>query len=115
YSKVPWLKLGWRRGLALVELKLGRAAAFAEAEASLSQIARQANGDGVDHLVLSGDVTAYSLEAEFSRARSALGEIAEDPRRCTVITGNQDRFPRGAVAPRRCQKFFGRLRVRDLP
>jgi len=115
YSKVPWLKLGWRRWLALVELKLGRAAAFAEAEASLSQIARRANGDGVDHLVLSGDVTAYSLEAEFSRARAALGEIAEDPRRCTVIPGNHDRYTPGAVATRRFEKYFGHLLVSDLP
>src|SRR5262249_46156566 len=110
-----WLKLGWRRWLALGELKLGRALAFADAEASLSQIARRANGDGVDHLVVSGDGTAYSLEAEFSRARAAPGGIAPDPPRCPGMPGNHDRYTPGALATRRFEKYFGQLLVSDLP
>lgn len=115
YSKVPLRKLGWRRWLALGELKFGRAAAFANAEASLSQIALRAQDDGVDHLILSGDITAYSLESEFSRARAALGTSADDPRRCTVIPGNHDRYTPRALATRRFEKYFGHLLVSDLP
>ena len=58
YSKVPLLKLGWRRWMALAELRLGRAAAFANADASLSKIARLAELERVDHLIVTGDVTA---------------------------------------------------------
>lgn len=115
YSNIPWQKLGWRRWMALVELKMGRAAAFAQAEASLSQIARRAEADRVDHLIVSGDLTAYSLEGEFARARSALGAVADDPLRCTVIPGNHDRYTPGSLATHRFEKYFGHLLESDLP
>ena len=115
YSKVPLLKLGWRRWMALAELRLGRAAAFANADASLSKIARMAELERVDHLIVTGDITAYSLEAEFARARGALGRIADDRRRCTVIPGNHDRYTPGALATRRFEKYFGHLLESDLP
>src|SRR5262252_4643150 len=94
YSKVPLLKLGWRRWMAL---------------------ARLAELERVDHLIVTGDVTAYSLEAEFARARGAMGRIADDRRRCTVIPGNHDRYTPGALATRRFEKYFGHLLESDLP
>jgi 3',5'-cyclic AMP phosphodiesterase CpdA len=115
YSRIPWHKLGWRRWMALVELKMGRAAAFAQADASLSQIARRAETDQIDHLIVSGDLTAYSLEGEFARARSALGAVADDKTRCTVIPGNHDRYTPGSLATRRFEKYFGHLLESDLP
>ena len=71
--------------------------------------------DWVDHVILSGDVTAYSLEPEFARARAALGVVADDPRRCTVVPGNHDRYTPGTVATRRFEKYFGHLLVSDFP
>src|SRR5262244_1312026 len=115
YSSVPLLRLGWRRWMALAELKLGRSAAFARARQSLAQIARDAESRKVDHLILSGDVTAYSMESEFAGAREALGVIAADRNRCTVIPGNHDRYTPGALASRRFEKYFGQLLVSDLP
>lgn len=115
YSSVPLLQLGWRRWMALAELKLGRSAAFAQARESLAQIARDAESRKVDHLILSGDVTAYSMESEFFGAREALGPIAADRNRCTVIPGNHDRYTPGALASRRFEKYFGQLLVSDLP
>jgi len=44
-----------------------------------------------------------------------MGEIADDPRRCTVIPGNHDRYTPGALATRRFEKYFGHLLVSDLP
>jgi 3',5'-cyclic AMP phosphodiesterase CpdA len=115
YSIVPWRKLGWRRWIALAELKLGRAEAFAQARQSLAQIARQAELEKVDHLIVSGDVTAYSLESEFKGARDALGSIAEQKQRCTVIPGNHDRYTPGSFSSRRFERYFGQLLESDLP
>lgn len=115
YSSVPWGQLGWRRWMALVELKLGRSAAFARARESLSQIARDADALDVDHLILSGDVTAYAMEGEFRGAREALGAIAADPARCTVIPGNHDCYTPRAVSSGRFEKYFGHLLASDLP
>jgi 3',5'-cyclic AMP phosphodiesterase CpdA len=115
YSKIPWLKLGWRRWMAMIELKMGRAVAFADAANSLSEIARQAEQRRVDHFILSGDVTAYSLEAEFARARAALGRIADDRKRCTVIPGNHDRYTPRSLTAGRFEKYFGHLLESDFP
>src|SRR5260370_24509959 len=101
--------------MAVVERKMGRAAAFAQADASLSQIARRAEADQIDHLIVSADLTAYSLEGEFARARSALGEVADDRKRCTVIPGNHDRYTPGSLATRRFEKYFGHLLESGLP
>jgi 3',5'-cyclic AMP phosphodiesterase CpdA len=115
YSKVPLLQLGWRRWMALVELKMGRAYAFARADESLSEIARRADAHQADHFILSGDVTAYSLEVEFARAREALGRLAEDRKRCTVIPGNHDRYTPRSLTSHRFEKYFGHLLESDLP
>jgi 3',5'-cyclic AMP phosphodiesterase CpdA len=115
YSTVPWRKLGWRRWIALLELKLGRAEAFAQAQQSLAQIARQAEVEGIDHVIVSGDVTAYSLESEFKGARDALGRLAEQKQLCTVIPGNHDRYTPGSFSTRRFEQYFGQLLESDLP
>lgn len=116
YSRIPLLRLGWRRWIALMELKYGgRARAYRQAGATLRQIVRDFQSLQADHLILSGDVTAYSLEEEFQGAREALGELAEDPRRCTVIPGNHDVYTPGAYRGRRFDRHFGQLIQSDLP
>src|SRR5262249_25798317 len=43
YSKVPWLQLGWRRWIAMLELKMGgRGKQYLQAREVLAQIAREA-------------------------------------------------------------------------
>ncbi len=101
--------------MALVELRMGRSNAFAHADESLSEIARRADAHRADHFILSGDVTAYSLEVEFARARGALAQLAEDRKRCTVIPGNHDRYTPRSLATRRFEKYFGHLLESDLP
>ena len=44
-----------------------------------------------DHLVISGDLTQLSLEAEFALARETLGPLLKDRKRGTIIPGNHDR------------------------
>jgi 3',5'-cyclic AMP phosphodiesterase CpdA len=116
YSKVPWLQLGWRRWIALLELKIGgRGKQYLQAREVLTQIVQEGEEKGASHLVLSGDLTAYALEQEFSGARAALGAIGSDKRRCTVIPGNHDRYTHEVVADRLFEKYFGPLLESDLP
>lgn len=116
YAAAPFFQLGWRRWIALFELKYGgRAAAYAHAKATLTQILEDAPRHRADHVILSGDLTAYAMEAEFQGAKEVLGALAEDPRRCTIIPGNHDVYTPGAVRTQRFQRYFGHLLVSDLP
>lgn len=116
YGRRQLLRLGWRRWVAMAELQLGgRARRFAHAEERLRQIARDAETLKVDHLVLSGDLTAYSMPDEFTRARAALAPWAEDKARASVIPGNHDRYTPGSFTSRRFERSFGQLLPSDLP
>lgn len=116
YKTPSMLQLGWRRWMALLELNVkGRARHYARAGETLRQIARDAEGLKVDHLVVSGDLTAYSLEAEFNGARQALEPWVTDKARCSVIPGNHDTYTPGTVRDRRFEKYFGHLLESDLP
>jgi 3',5'-cyclic AMP phosphodiesterase CpdA len=68
-----------------------------------------------DHLILSGDLTAYALDEEFQGAHDALGAIVNDPLRCTVIPGNHDRYTPGSRRQKRFERHFGNLLQSDLP
>jgi 3',5'-cyclic AMP phosphodiesterase CpdA len=116
YFALPLRRLGWRRWLALAELTVGgRARAYRRAPETLARIAQEAQAHGADHLILSGDLTAYALDSEFQGAREALGAWAEDPRRCTVIPGNHDVFTPGSHRSRRFERHFGHLLESDFP
>lgn len=116
YSSIPFLKLGWRRWIALGELTWGgRAKYYANARESLRAIADRAEALKVDHLIVSGDLTAYALDEEFAGAREALERWASDKRRLTVIPGNHDVYTPGAKRSGRFEKYFGALLESDLP
>ncbi|HVE84593.1 MAG TPA: metallophosphoesterase [Myxococcales bacterium] len=115
YLKLPLLKLGWRRWIALGELWRGRARAYSEAGDTIRQIVRDFHSLGADHLIVSGDLTAYALPGEFEGARAALGDLASDPRRCTVIPGNHDVYTPGAYRDQRFERTFQPLLRSDLP
>src|SRR5271165_914385 len=98
YGSRQLLRLGWRRWVAMAELQLGgRARRFAHAEETLRKIARDAETHAVDHLIVSGDLTAYSMPDEFVRARAALAPWVEAPERASVIPGNHDRYTPGSL------------------
>lgn len=116
YFALPLHRLGWRRLLGLVELTVGgRAKRYARAHQVLSTITREARVHGVDHVILSGDLTAYALDSEFEGARRALCPVGEDPRRCTIVPGNHDVFTPGSIRVDRFARHFGRLLHSDLP
>lgn len=114
YAQARLRELGWRRTIALLELKYGgRQNAYAAAKDTLRQIADDART--VDHLVVSGDLTAYAMESEFQGAREALSQWADHPARLTVIPGNHDRYTPAALHGRLFEKYFGGLIASDLP
>jgi 3',5'-cyclic AMP phosphodiesterase CpdA len=114
YFKLPFFKLGWRRWIAMAELQMGgRSKTYRQARASLERIAQESAA--VDHVILSGDLTAYSLASEFEGARAALGTLAKDPKRFSVIPGNHDRYTPGSLRSRRFEKYFGHLLASDMP
>jgi 3',5'-cyclic AMP phosphodiesterase CpdA len=116
YAARLLLRLGWRRWIALLELQLGgRARRFAHAEETLRRIAADATALGVDHLIVSGDVTAYAMPDEFTRARSALAPWVEAPARASVVPGNHDRYTPGSLRSRRFENSFGQLLSSDVP
>lgn len=116
YRRHSLLRLGWRRWIAMGELTIGgRAEAFARAPETIGRILEDARTFAVDHVILSGDLTAYALPVEFEGVRKALGAWADEPRRFTVIPGNHDRYTPGAHRTRRFEQTFGNLLVSDLP
>lgn len=116
YSSAPFLKLGWRRWMAMFELTVGgRAKSYRDAKRTLRQIASEVERHEVDHLLLTGDLTAYATETEFREAREALGTIADSRTTCSIIPGNHDLFTPNSVRTRRFERHFGHLLESDLP
>ncbi len=116
YASASWLKLGWRRWMAMFELTVGgRATAYRDAARTLTQIVRDVDRHGADQLLISGDITAYATDAEFRVARDALGAIADDRTRCAIIPGNHDVFTSNAARGHRFEQYFGHMLTSDMP
>lgn len=116
YDERPWRTIGWRRVAAQIELKLARRAKrYAQAPETLARLVGEAIRHEVDHVVLSGDLTALALDEEFEGVRKALGRLADDPTRLSVVPGNHDVFTPGSVRKQRFEKWFGHLLDSDLP
>lgn len=58
---------------------------------------RDVNALGVDHVVVSGDLSNLSLPAELALAREVLGELDLPASRVTVVPGNHDCYTPGAA------------------
>jgi 3',5'-cyclic AMP phosphodiesterase CpdA len=79
-------------------------------------IAREIANAGVDHVVVTGDLTNLALESEFELARDVLVEdLGIDPARVSVVPGNHDVYTRGAMASRRFETYFSDWLESDLP
>ncbi|MBX7115459.1 MAG: metallophosphoesterase [Myxococcaceae bacterium] len=116
YQTPSLLELGWRRWMALLELNVkGRKRHFAQARETVRQITRDAQSLKVDHLIVSGDLTAYALAEEFKGARDALEPWVSDKQTCTVIHGNHDTYTPGTVRDHRFERSFGHLLESDWP
>lgn len=108
-----WLELGWRRVAAQAEFRLlRRRLLFLDVERTVGRILADAERLGVDHLVVSGDLTALALPEEFAAARAAL---APWEKRMTIIPGNHDRYTPAAARERAFERAFEHALASDLP
>ena len=116
YARAPFLKLGWRRWLAMLEVTVGgRGNAYAQAKQTLRQIAADVEYQEADALLISGDLTGYATTDEFAEAREALGRVADSSVTCSVIPGNHDCFTPNSERTQRFERYFGHLLASDLP
>jgi 3',5'-cyclic AMP phosphodiesterase CpdA len=67
-----------------------------------------------DHLVVTGDITNLSLEAEYEEACRLLGNIART-KEVTVVPGNHDIYLPAIHRERRFPHHFGAFAASDLP
>lgn len=71
---------------------------------------------GVDHVVITGDVSNLALEREFDRVRDLLvDELGMTPDRVSIVPGNHDVYTSGSVRARRFSTWFARYMKCDLP
>ena len=112
WRRRPWRALGPLRAIATFELWKGRGRLFDGAEESLAGFARLAAG--YDHCILTGDLTQLGLPEEHALARAALGPLAGDPARLTVLPGNHDRYPWVGRAQRFYEEAFPEHLASDL-
>ncbi len=79
-------------------------------------IAREVTVAGIDHVVITGDVTNLALESEFEAARTLLEkDLGLDPHNVTIVPGNHDLYTRGSLTSKRFSTYFGAYMKSDLP
>lgn len=71
---------------------------------------------GIDHVVITGDLSNLALEGEFELVRRFLDdELGLAPERVSIIPGNHDAYTAGAHRSRRFATTFARYLQSDLP
>jgi 3',5'-cyclic AMP phosphodiesterase CpdA len=79
-------------------------------------IAREIARLGIEHVVVTGDLTNLALESEYELARDLFEQdLGLDPSRVTVVPGNHDLYTRGALSSRRFEQYFAPYLRSDLP
>ncbi len=108
----PWQLYGNKRFTGMVNLRLKREHKHKPhvVEAMVEDIRAQ----GVDHVVVTGDLTNLALEPEFVRARKTLDALGMRAADVTVIPGNHDRYTRGSAAGLRFERHFAEHIACDL-
>lgn len=77
--------------------------------------ARSLRNLGVDHVVVTGDLSNLSLEREFDRVKDLFeNDMGFSPDQISVVPGNHDAYTRGAVRTLRFHKWFERYISCDL-
>ena len=77
-------------------------------------LVRDVNTLGVDHVVVSGDLSNLSLRSEFSLAREVLGQLTLPASRVTVVPGNHDCYTPDAARDELFETHLGQLLRGDL-
>jgi 3',5'-cyclic AMP phosphodiesterase CpdA len=79
-------------------------------------IAAHLSGAGVDHVVITGDVSNLALETEFAAVRAILDDVLGLPHDAvSIVPGNHDVYTRGAARDQRFSRYFEPYLASDLP
>src|SRR5262245_10952464 len=71
---------------------------------------------GVEHVVITGDLTNLALESEYALAREVIEkDLAFNPEHVTIVPGNHDLYTRGAQRTARFATYFKEYLESDLP
>jgi len=82
----------------------------------LRAVAREIARAGVDHVVITGDLTNLALEPEFEGVRELLeSELGLPPSHISAVPGNHDLYTRGAMRQQRFATYFRDYVTSDLP
>jgi 3',5'-cyclic AMP phosphodiesterase CpdA len=109
----PWRFLN-KRMTGLANLRLKRASIHRPEY--VRAVAREIARIGIDHVVITGDLTNLALEQEFDLAlRVVERDLGLDISRVTVVPGNHDLYTRGALRARRFEHYFAPWLASDLP
>jgi 3',5'-cyclic AMP phosphodiesterase CpdA len=105
--------LGWRRLAAQAEYRLlGRRERFLLVASTVDRLLADAQRLQIDHLLVSGDLTALALWEEFEAARAALESWSG---RMTILPGNHDVYTPRAARERLFETAFDAELRSDLP
>jgi 3',5'-cyclic AMP phosphodiesterase CpdA len=107
FWRIPWNPFEWygKRVLGLTNLILRRARKF-RLEA-IPELLEAIETDHPDHLVVSGDISTTSLESEFLEFKKAFQDWLQNPTAATILSGNHDRYTRGAMRNKTFEGHFG--------
>jgi 3',5'-cyclic AMP phosphodiesterase CpdA len=115
FRDVPIHRWVGKRGLAGLNLLLGRGKRFAEAPEKLRALARFAQEQKFDAVLFTGDYTALGLEREFRAAREAVEPLMHAPAGYVNVPGNHDLYLPEVLRAERFERFFGDTLKSDLP
>ena len=77
--------------------------------------AREIRRLGIDHVVITGDVTNLALEVEFELVRRFLDdELGLPPDQVSMVPGNHDVYTRGSHRDQRFYRYFGPFMTGDI-
>src|SRR5262249_8599424 len=93
-----------KRWLGGLNLALGRRKKHAEG--LLGAAVDAINQQGYEHVVVTGDLTNLSLDAEFRRAHALLTRLSGGRERVTILPGNHDVYTEEAANQQRFERRF---------
>jgi 3',5'-cyclic AMP phosphodiesterase CpdA len=112
-GSVPF-RLFNKRATGYANLKLKRN--HAHKSELVRAIAAHLSGAGVDHVVITGDVSNLALESEFAAVRTILDDVLGlPPQAVSIVPGNHDVYTRGAARDQRFYRYFEPYLTSDLP
>lgn len=94
-----------KRATGMLNLKLHRG--FKHKPFAVEAIVEDVRAQGVDYVVITGDLSNLALETEFAKVRTMIEALAMGPERVSVVPGNHDVYTRGSM---RTQRFFNAFR-----